>query len=422
MPIGKATIPALAAAMTIAAPAAAQPAQPATVEALGAELAEARAQIAEQRRALDAQEARLQALEARMAGGAASDAAAAPPAATAPRYAGQANGVEQVGQAPAEIEMPEVAVLGEQGSVITNAGQLSAEAQVDYTRADRNRVLFRGIEVVESVLIGVFDINESRQDVLTASAALRYGLTDRLEIGIRVPYVYRSDTSIITPVQGDSDMSIDNSTNGSGIGDVEFTARYQLTSGRRGSPFLIANLQVVAPTGSSPFEVPRDAQGRALDASTGAGFWAIAPSLTAILPTDPAVLFGTLGYTHNFGDEVDTRIPPVIIERVKPGDSVSASAGLGIALNQRTSFNLGYAHSWSFGTETTTRLIDPGPNDPGSITQTSRDLQIGRFLFGVTYRLSDAASVNWAVEVGATEDAPDVRTVLRIPIVLSQGR
>jgi len=31
-------------------------------------------------------------------------------------------------------------------------------------RADRNRAIFRGIEVVASVLIGVFDINESRQD------------------------------------------------------------------------------------------------------------------------------------------------------------------------------------------------------------------------------------------------------------------
>ena len=50
-----------------------------------------------------------------------------------------------------------------------------------------------------------------------------------------------------------------------------------------------------------------------------------------------------------------------------------------------------------------------------------RDLQIGRFLFGMSYRVSDRASVNWSVEVGATNDATDLRTVLRIPTVLLTG-
>ena len=32
--------------------------------------------------------------------------------------------------------------------------------------------------LVESVLVGEFNINESRQDILTTSSALRYGVTD----------------------------------------------------------------------------------------------------------------------------------------------------------------------------------------------------------------------------------------------------
>ena len=54
-------------------------------------------------------------------------------------------------------------------------------------------------------------------------------------------------------------------------------------------------------------------------------------------------------------------------------------------------------------------------------TTRSRDLQIGRLLFGVTYRVTDRTSLNWSVEVGATEDAADLRTVLRIPTVLLTG-
>jgi hypothetical protein len=279
--------------------------------------------------------------------------------------------------------------------------------------------LFRGIELVEAILIGQFDINESRQDVLTATGSLRYGVTDKLEVGVRLPFVYRSENTVVTPiVPGETPEAIASSVNGEGIGDLELSARYQLLSGRPGRPFLIANLQGVIPTGESAFDVPRDSLGRQLEAATGAGFYAISPSLTAILPSDPAVLFGTLGYTHNFGDDVNTDIGDLRIERVQPGGAISASFGLGVSLNQRTSFNLGYAHSWVLGTETKVRLRNPPPNnDPGLITQNSRDLQLGRLLFGATYRINNRTNINWAFEIGATEDATDLRTVIRIPVV-----
>lgn len=417
-----------------AAPAMAQSAD----EPLRQELRGALELLRKQNEVISRQEERIRALEARMAVAdprtrvAASEreeltsAESASEAAPGAPARGQQAGLERVGEAPDNYDRPvEVAVLGDQGSVITRSGQLTAEAQFEYARADRNRALFRGIEVVESVLVGVFDINESRQDVLTAAASIRYGITDRFELGVRLPFVRRSDAMILSPVAGstpdDTAATIDNGAKGSGIGDLEVTARYQLTNARGGWPFLIANLQAVFPTGRGPFEVERDSSGRALEAATGGGFYAISPSITAILPTDPVVLFGTLGYTYNIGRSVDTRIPPVLIDRVDPGDAVSFSSGVGIAFNQRVSVNLGYAHSWAFGTQTTTRNIEPRPDDPGSITRTSRDLQIGRFLFGVTYRMTDKASLNWSVEVGATEDAPDLRTVLRIPLVLLRG-
>ena len=84
--------------------------------------------------------------------------------------------LERVGQAPEDEDRPmELAVLDNQGSVVTRRGQLTGEVQFNYARADRSRAVFRGVELVEAVLVGVFDINESRQDVLTGSASLRYG-------------------------------------------------------------------------------------------------------------------------------------------------------------------------------------------------------------------------------------------------------
>ena len=351
---------------------------------------------------------------------------AAPGGGAGPATALQAP-LERVGQAPEETDRPiEIAVLDNQGSVVTRKGQLSTDIQLDYARADRSRAVFRGVQLVEAVLVGVFDINESRQDVITESASLRYGLTDRLELGVRVPLVYRADTTIVAPVAGstnnDPARTIDTSVKGSNIGDVELTARYQLLNGSVGNPYIIANLQGVIPTGSGPFSVPRDTLGRATRVATGAGFYAISPSVTAILPSDPVVLFGTLGYTVNFAKNVNTVIPPVRITYVDPGDAISASAGIGISFNQRTTLNLGYAHSWAFGTKTRTLPSDPGMNGPpAELTTKSRDLQIGRLLFGVTYRMTDRTSLNWSVEVGATDDATDLRTVLRIPIILLAG-
>lgn len=384
----------------------------AEVQTLRQDLTAARQQIA-------LQETRLIALEAQL-----SQQAVAAQSPSQPDV--QTGRLERVGTAPESFDRPlELSILGMQGSVVTRRGQLTAEAQFEYARADRNRAVFRGIEVVESVLVGVFDINESRQDVLTAAGTLRYGLTDRLEVGIRVPYVYRADASILAPVAGstsnDGAATIDRSATGNGIGDIELSARYQIASAKNGWPFLIANMQAVVPTGTDPFAVRRDEFGRALEASTGAGFYGVSPSLTAILPTDPGVLFGTIGYTYNIPGIVNTRIPPVQIDRVDPGDAISVSAGLGISLNQRTSFNLGYAHSWAFGTTTHTRTVSTAGVLGDPVTTRSRDLQIGRFLFGVTQRINDRASINWSVEIGATDDATDARTVLRIPLILLFG-
>lgn len=336
--------------------------------------------------------------------------------------------LERVGQAPEDEERPlELAVLRSEGSVVTRRGQLTGEVQTEYARADRTRAVFRGVELLEAVLVGVFDINESRQDVLTGSLALRYGLAERLELGARLPYVYRSDTQIRAPIAGstqdDAAATVDSSVTGSGIGDLELTARYQLLDGGRDQPYVIANLQGVIPTGRDPFGLPRDRQGRALEVATGAGFYTVSPGFTAIMPSDPVVLFGTFGYNWNLGKSVDTSIPPLNITYIDPGDSVEASAGIGISFNARTTVNFGYAHNWAFGTLTRTVPLDPPADGSTGLRETvSRDLQIGRLLFGVTYRLTDRASLNWSVEVGATEDAADVRTVLRIPIVLLTGR
>ena len=168
--------------------------------------------------------------------------------------------------------------------------------------------------------------------------------------------------------------------------------------------------------------MPRDTgTGVVLRSATGVGFWGVTPTITALLSSDPAVLFGSLGHTRNCGRTFEgvQLSQDVLVDYAKPGDAIQASAGIGISLNPRVALSFGYAHNWSFGTVTRCRAIQrsllTGPTTSAPFDTRLRDLQIGRLLFGVSYRVSSATTINWNVEIGATQDAPDVRTTLRIP-------
>lgn len=426
----------------IATAASAQTAAEPSISELRRALSDERAQLDQQQKLLNAQRDRIEALEARLGGGAvvgspqavatlspggvplpASPPPAPPPASVARAAPVPGNGIQSVGEAPTDQRQVQVAALAEQGGIITKKGQLTLEADLEYARSDRNDVVFRGVQIPEAVLIGVFDINQSRQDVLTAGVSARLGLSGRLEINGHVPFVYRSDKSVLAPVANPGDPNagqIDTPVTAGTLGDIDFGVRYQITDGKNGSPYLIAGVQAVAPTGTDPFAVPRDALGNALRAATGAGFWGVTPNLTAILPSDPAVLFATIGYTRNFGRNINSQIGSAFIERVRPGDEPSASAGIAISLNPRTSISFGYAQTWAFGTTTRVRTLSSTDNSLGPEMDTkSRSLQLGRFLFGVSYRTSPKTTINWNVEIGATNDAANVRTSLRIPFTFT---
>ncbi len=393
-------------------------------------IAAERRALQEQRQRLDAQESRLNQLEDTLATQMRRSGMPVPPSAAPPAVAqatpppGSAAPVPEVGVKPPESgQAPHVAVLADQGGILSRPGRFVIEPTFEYTRDDRNRFVFRGIEIPQSVLVGVFDINESRQDIVTAAAVARYGVSSRLELTARVPYVYRSDGAVLVPLvqntPGNTNVgTVNTSSHGSGLGDVEGQIRYQVNNGRSGWPYIIAGMQMIAPTGTSPFKLPRDALGNATKSATGAGFWAVAPSVTLLLPSDPATIFGVLGYTYNFGSNVDTRISNAQIDRVEPGGAPSATVGLGLALNDRLSVSFAYAHTVQLGTRSRIRpiTIQNGIETVGDpITTRTRDQQLGRLLFGMSYRVTDRTTIDWLVEVGATEDAPGVRTSLRIP-------
>jgi len=343
-----------------------------------------------------------------------------------------------VGQAPPEEQQrPQVAILPEQGGVLTRRGQLILEPGVTYAHTSQDRFFFQGFEVVDTVLIGLIEATKADRNLVQAVMGARIGVTDRLELEARVPYVYRSDhvrNTVVTEVQA---PTIESAASGDGIGDVELAAHYDFTDLIFDAPFkvyTVANLRMKAPTGEGPFDIPLDAAGNPTRLSTGTGFWSVQPSFTAIFPTDPVVFFASVGYTWNASKDVnrtdsatrctDPANPATCTTlssstgNVDPGDAVNTSIGMGLSLNERTSVSLGFSFDYVFSTEQSTLFDDDtgDVNPPVAVKAKSDPLYVGSFQVGFSYQVSDNVGLNLNFDVGATEAAPDFEVGLRVPI------
>ena len=300
----------------------------------------------------------------------------------------------------------QLAAVPEEVAVLSPKGRLTFDVSAEYTRSSANRLVFRGVEIVPGLQIGVIEASEADRDTFGATIAGRYGITDRIEVDARIPYLKRNDT-ITTVQQRDEAVTRTIDLKGDGIGDVEAGIRYQINGGEKGRPVFVAGLRVKSDTGEGPFDIPRDEFGVASRLATGSGFWGIEPSLSMLFPSDPAVIFANISYFAHLPRDIDKREGDILIGRVDPGDSIGLGIGFAFALNQRFSYSLGYKHNY----------IRPTSTELNDTTEKSDDLQIGALTFGMSYRITDRFSLNGNFEFGVTEDAPDMRFVLRVPVV-----
>ncbi|GAB5480449.1 MAG: acetate kinase [Parasphingorhabdus sp.] len=311
-----------------------------------------------------------------------------------------------VGEAPPaanNIEQKVEAVPEGQG-VLTPRGQFVLDPSIEYTRSSTNRLVFRGIELIPGIQIGAIEASDADRDTVIGTFAMRYGLTNRLEIEGRVPLLYRKDRIQVVQ-QREEQITREVGLEETGIGDAEISLRYQLNRPKPQNPIWVAGLRVKTDTGTSPYEIPFDEFGVATGLATGSGFWGVQPSISFLLPSDPVVIYGGTGYLWNIERNIDRVVGDVFVGKVDPGDAINASVGFGFALNPRFSFSLGYRHNYIFSTK----------SQLGDTLQESNDIQVGALNFGMSYRLSQKQSLNLGFQFGVTEDAPDVSIVARIP-------
>ena len=286
--------------------------------------------------------------------------------------------------------------------VLTPKGTLIVEPYLQYAHLSSNRVTLTGFTIVPALTIGLINIQGVSRDIYTAALVGRYGLTNRLELEVRVPYLYREDSITQRPLATPSTADAVSTANGSGLGDVDTTARYQINQGGPDKPYFVGFTRFKSTTGKGPFETPTDPiTGFQTELPTGSGFYILQPGITVLFPSDPIVLFSSISYIWNKSRDIGGQIG-----RIDPGSGANVSFGLGISLNEKLSLTLGYDHT-----------VFERPNSASNLllTTTPQITQIGVLLLGGSYRLSDRSFMNFAVGVGATREAPDLQMTVRIP-------
>ncbi|MBA9845127.1 acetate kinase [Ralstonia pickettii] len=400
--------------------------KPPSLESLQRELADTQARLQELKRSIQQQEAHLRHM--RRALGMSEGRLDTVRGAGAPGVAGEASQIAQndetgttpVGKPPEPPDRPpRIAQIFDEPSALTPPGKVVVEPSLQMAYSSSDRVALVGYTIIPALLIGLIDVRQVKTTTLTGTVAVRYGLARRWELEARVPYVYSSSDTVSSELFTGTATDRAFSSHGHGIGDVELTARYQLNAGGVDKPFYIGWLRFKTRTGKDPFEVTTDCvtrcvsnttgTGLPLQQPTGSGFFAVQPGLTWLFPTDPAVFFGSISYLHNF-ERKDVSLNLVdgskqFLGNVKAGDIIGLNFGMGLALNEKASFSIGYDQS----------IIAPTKQNGERVPGPVRTI-LGTLLVGYSYRISPKMTLNLSVGAGLTRDTPDLTVTLRLPI------
>lgn len=324
-----------------------------------------------------------------------------------------------VGQAPVvDTRPPAVAPIFEQPGVLTPRHKFVIEPYFQFAYSSENQLSLVGYTIIPALLIGLINVSEVKTTTLTGGVAVRYGITNRMELEVRVPYVYQTNDTVERQIFTGAAANSVISSNGHGIGDVEMTLRYQFNQGGPEKFYYVGWLRFKSATGKSPFDVVTDCvttcisnttgTGLPLQQPTGSGFYAIQPGLTWLFPTDPVVFFGNFSYLHSFGKNESLTLLNGATEnlgKVQPGDIWGFNIGMGLALNEKASVSIGYDQSIVLPTS------QDGQRVPGSVRAI-----LGTLLIGYSYRLSPSTTLNFSLGAGLTRDTPDLTVTLRVPI------
>ena len=288
-----------------------------------------------------------------------------------------------------------------------------------YARYDTRTLILNGFLALDSIFLGNINLDRIKADNWTFDLTGRYNLDNRWQFDVNVPVVYRESTYQSGGASGGAAnvTSEETVTQDPTIGDVNFGVAYKFLDESVNSPDAVLTLRVKTPTGKEPFGIKLrqvDSNNNLFipdDLPTGNGVWSITPGISLVKTFDPAVLFGSLSYTHNLEESFDDISSTVNVDtpgKVRLGDSFQIGAGIAFALNEKMSMSFSVSDLVQKKSK-----LKPDGGDWQSVT--SSDANAGYFNVGMTVAASDNLTIVPNLSIGLTDDAPGFTFSLKFP-------
>lgn len=318
------------------------------------------------------------------------------------------------------------------GGNLLRPGQFQIEPSLSYSYSENTRLIMTGFSVVPLVILGTLESEKVKNNSLATSLGFRYGVIRDLQFDAQMPVIWNNQSR--TRLNNDEVKLKQESETDYGWGDLNVGLTYQPIYESGWIPDVSVSARVRAPTGTSQFDLFEDIadSGRfgsieefvqALDnqgIATGFGFWGLTLGTSFVKSADPAVLFGSVGYTFNFGRDVTTVgitqdprgdavaiVPAAQNTYFDPGDSVQFNVGFALALNSQLSVNFGFSD----------RIVFESKQDGNKIE--GSNLHIAQFNTGFTLALRPRLTLDISGGFGLTPDAPDFTLGMSMPMTFN---
>lgn len=278
--------------------------------------------------------------------------------------------------------------LIERNGLLLPPWAMEIEPSLTYAHASSENVSIDGVSIESTVVVGKLISDKIRRNFLVPALTFRLGLPYEFQAETKIPFRYESARTVM----GDSS---EHARDDFGLGDIEVALSHQFMRESERTPDILGSMRWKTDTGHSPDSLETD------ELALGTGYHTLQFMLTSVKVKEPGAFFGSLLYALNF---------PVSKAqgRLSPGDSWGLNLGLALALNANTSFNF----LWEQKFTEQSRLNGVGLQGSSRFP--------GTFRVGTTYTLSPAVSLDFAVILGLTGDAPDVQAIIAIPVYLPE--
>ncbi len=332
-----------------------------------------------------------------------------------------------------EREVTRIPLVGvQQGGILLQRDQLVLEPSVAYSFSTNTRLIVSGFSVLPLIVLGNLESEKVTTQTFTPSIGFRYGLYRGLQFDFRLPYLLQTVNRL--RVSTETAGQVEENSEEFGIGDITFGLSYQFLYEKDWYPDMVFRVGATAPTGRSQFEIFENiAAGGPIanveeflnrlndeGAALGTGRWFIDAAISGVKALDPAILFGTVGYSYAppvsetliritanpVGSGV-ALVPEPIQASLGPVNQISQSLGMAISLNNRVSMNFSFSNLVRFATK-----VDGQPVPDSSI-------HVSNLGLGFNIALSPQITTNVLGTIGLTPDAPDVTFTFTTPISIS---